>query len=244
MASFKTLLVAVAQADDVRSTRSWSQLFYSNFPDHIASNVMFRDSHFGQMPAYSIGLPNFRRDARLPFHLSIIEGDLAVVQQWLLCHPEYASTAAMDLAARAGQLHVVEFFHNRWMEGCTTDAMDFSALYGHLDIVMFLHQHRSEGCTTEAMDGAARRGHLAVVQFLHEHRSEGCTREAMTQAIERGNLDVVEFLAAHRSEGCYARAMNSVYAHDAYGAGDVVAYLESIHYTRIHDDDDESTVTT
>ncbi|OQR83057.1 hypothetical protein ACHHYP_15150 [Achlya hypogyna] len=123
-------------------------------------------------------------------------------------HGLAASRRAIDVAAWAGHLGLVELLHLRNFGGCSTLALDYAARGGHLEIVRFLHGHRSEGCTTEAMNWAANRGFLDVVQFLHFNRSEGCTKEALNWSAGNGRMDVVRFLHEHRSEGGTEYAMN------------------------------------
>lgn len=77
---------------------------------------------------------------------------------------------------------------------CTADAMDFAASAGNLEIVQYLHHNRSEGCTVDAMDSAATEDNLETVQWLHENRTEGCTDEAMDTAAAKGHLDMVKWL--------------------------------------------------
>ncbi|TYZ54585.1 hypothetical protein PybrP1_005063, partial [[Pythium] brassicae (nom. inval.)] len=132
------------------------------------------------------------------------------VMQWLHANrTEGCTTRAMDDAAGAGHLDVVQWLHANRTEGCTTRAMDRAAGAGHLNVVRWLHEHRSEGCTTDAMDDAASGDHLDVVQWLHEHRTEGCTINAMDQAATRGHLEIVEWLHEHRTEGCTTDAMDN-----------------------------------
>ncbi|DBA00045.1 TPA: hypothetical protein N0F65_003711 [Lagenidium giganteum] len=119
-----------------------------------------------------------------------------------------SSTDVMDVAARQGNLAIVEFLHRHRTEGCTTNAMDDAAEGGHLKVVRFLDTHRAEGCTTSAMDSAARNGYVAVVKYLHENRAEGCTSDAMDLAASMGMLEVVRYLHSHRTEGCTPLAMD------------------------------------
>lgn len=104
---------------------------------------------------------------------------------WLLqtrSHSTYFSRRAMELAAEAGHLKVVQYLHQHRHEGCTVETMNMAAQNGHLCVVQWLHSNRTEGCTARAMDMAAANGHLAVVQWLHENRAVGCTANAMNLA--------------------------------------------------------------
>ncbi|KAG3242646.1 hypothetical protein PI124_g12527 [Phytophthora idaei] len=129
---------------------------------------------------------------------------------------------AMDGAAAAGHLDVVNWLHVNRTEGCTTDAMDLAALNGHLEVVQWLDAIRDEGCTTNAMDEAATSGELTIVKWLHDHRMEGCTSAAMDGAASHGFLEVVKWLHENRGEGCSSAAMNGA---AACGALDVVKWL-------------------
>jgi hypothetical protein len=116
---------------------------------------------------------------------------------------------AMDDAAFAGHLHVVQWLHeNRW-EGCSTDAMDKAASNNHLHVVQWLHIHRTEGCTKNAMDMAAKNGHLDMVKWLHKNRKEGATVRAMDFAVQSGHFDILVWLHHNRAEGCSTDAMES-----------------------------------
>lgn len=102
-------------------------------------------------------------------------------------------------AKNTTSLELVQFLHaNLPPAGWSAAAMDAAAGAGCLDVVQFLHEHRTEDCTTRAMDNAAKAGHLDVVQFLHEQRTEGCSVVALMQAMANGHDDVVKFLYIHR----------------------------------------------
>ncbi|KAJ3280479.1 hypothetical protein HDU79_011691 [Rhizoclosmatium sp. JEL0117] len=104
------------------------------------------------------------------------------------------------LAAKAGNLHALEFLHTLQNVPFSPSVMDTAASNGHYDIVRFLQSNRNrEGCTTDAMDGASRIGDLRILRLLDEERSEGCTSYAMLWAIQSGRLDVVKFLVGTRN---------------------------------------------
>ncbi|KDO28921.1 hypothetical protein SPRG_05792 [Saprolegnia parasitica CBS 223.65] len=149
------------------------------------------------------------------------KGHVKVVQMLLLREDHRCTANALDLAARAGHLPMVQSLHTRGYEA-TWRAMDEAATRGHIKVVRFLHDVRREGCSTDAMDGAAANGHLNVVALLHDHRREGCTTRAMDEAAANGHLNVVDFLHRNRHEGCSTRAIDRASLH---GHVDVVRYL-------------------
>ncbi|EQC31981.1 hypothetical protein SDRG_10181 [Saprolegnia diclina VS20] len=161
----------------------------------------------------------------LPFthaiELGAWKGHVKVVQMLLLRKDHRCTASALDLAARAGHLPMVQSLHTRGYEA-TRRAMDDAATRGHIKIVRFLHDVRREGCSTDAMDGAAANGHLNVVAFLHDHRRESCTVRAMDEAAANGHLTVVDFLHRFRHEGCSTRAIDGASFH---GHLDVVRFL-------------------
>jgi len=129
---------------------------------------------------------------------------------------------AMNLAARAGHLHFMQWLHalpgaeNGMTVGCTTAAMDGAAATGHMNIILWLHVNRHEGCTAAAMEDAAARGDIDVVRWLHDNRWEFSadnpaaifTVSAMDLAAAQGHLHMVEWLHANRPEGPSSRAIN------------------------------------
>ncbi|OWZ15229.1 hypothetical protein PHMEG_00011166 [Phytophthora megakarya] len=124
--------------------------------------------------------------------VKILDGDVSV---------------ALDFAAEAGNVDVVQWLHSNRTDRCTVDAMDMAAANGHLDMVQWLHDHREEGCSSDAMDLAATNGFLPVVKWLHHHRQEGCSHRAMDGAAANGHLEVVKWLHSHRDEGCSKDAL-------------------------------------
>ncbi|KDO31753.1 hypothetical protein SPRG_03673 [Saprolegnia parasitica CBS 223.65] len=150
-------------------------------------------------------------------------GDLDMVH-FLHLHGAPCSKDAMDWAASAGHLHVVQYLHQHRREGATTDALDNAAKHGHLAVVEFLDRHRHEGATTKAMDEAAVHGHLEVVRYLHFNRREGCTKYGMDRAALEGHLRILEFLHSHRYEGCTVNAINWAAQH---GHLEIVRFLHT-----------------
>ncbi|GMF20947.1 unnamed protein product [Phytophthora fragariaefolia] len=158
-------------------------------------------------------------DTETHLHQAAARGGHLHVVRWMRTHlMERIESRAMDEAAAAGSLEVVEFLHQEWAEArlesnrtscsATARAMNGAASNGHLEVVEWLHENRSDGCTVDAMNRAAWNGHLDVVRWLHEHRSEGCTQQAMNMAAKGGHLEIVRFLHEHRREGCTYNAMD------------------------------------
>ncbi|KDO26351.1 hypothetical protein SPRG_08425 [Saprolegnia parasitica CBS 223.65] len=143
--------------------------------------------------------------------------------------PFWLSGLAIDVAAAAGQLELLQYFHNEHPTLIGSfRALDRAAGHGHGSVVRFLHQFRSEGASVAAMDDAAGNGHLDVVRFLHAHRGEGCTTAAIDRAAAAGHLHVVQFLLRHRSEGFTASAVASARGHD--GIACVLARYQYSHH--------------
>ncbi|KAJ8556759.1 hypothetical protein ON010_g9206 [Phytophthora cinnamomi] len=131
--------------------------------------------------------------------------------------------AAMDIAAKDGNLEILQWLHRNRSEGCTTDAMDFAAGGGDPETIQWLHGNRKEGCTVEAMNYTAGKECLGVVKWLHEHRSEGCTTKAIDTAAKKGHLNVVKWLSKERNEGCTTNAMDAAASN---------GHLKWLHYHR------------
>ncbi|OQR90240.1 hypothetical protein ACHHYP_05694 [Achlya hypogyna] len=140
------------------------------------------------------------KDPALPLHLSIIDGNLAHVTQWVMCGPDLCTSQTLELAAAAAEADILRLLVHRFPERMTLKAMDLVAMAGDLATLRWLHD-AGFGCTTAAMDGAAMNGHEDVVRFLHEARSEGCTVTAVNAAVARGHASIAEFLLTHRTEG-------------------------------------------
>ncbi|OQR88407.1 ankyrin repeat, partial [Thraustotheca clavata] len=105
---------------------------------------------------------------------------------------------AIDIAAKKGQLNMVQYLHKSGNTACTTNAMDRAAANEHFDIVQWLHENRTEGCISDAIDEAASRGHLKIIKFLYENRSEKSTESVMSLASRGGHLDVIKYLEQNR----------------------------------------------
>lgn len=63
----------------------------------------------------------------------------------------------LDVAARMGNVALVQFLHEHVRHGCLNLALGYAAEFGHLDIIKFLHENR-----TEATDSATCKHEYAV----------------------------------------------------------------------------------
>ncbi|CAN0285764.1 unnamed protein product [Ascophyllum nodosum] len=127
-----------------------------------------------------------------------LAADLGHLELMKARHREFRySVDAMDRAAKAGHVEILEFLWRLGQE-CTTKAMDSAAKEGHLEVIAWLQAKTTAGATKSAMDQAAASGHLSTLKWLHRYRREGCTVSAMNWAAEKGHLDVVEWLHHNR----------------------------------------------
>ncbi|KDO18532.1 hypothetical protein SPRG_16134 [Saprolegnia parasitica CBS 223.65] len=131
--------------------------------------------------------------------------------------------AAMDAAAKAGALEILEYLHAQRAEGCTARAIVNAAAKGHLDVVRYLLPHRMDDVGyAEALDKAAAKGHLNVVQFLLSHRSNVGTANALDGAARGGHEDVVAYLLA-QGRPCTSAAL------DGAADGGHLAIVQRLH---------------
>ncbi|OQR92661.1 hypothetical protein ACHHYP_03379 [Achlya hypogyna] len=169
----------------------------SNFPLLYADLEYIRrnTSSSGNVNNFALCLLNNDVAVGLPLHLAIVAGNLKHVRRLAAWQPAWVSTGAVSLAAKCGQLRILEHLATLPNGAPTKDTMITAAANGYLDVVQWLHAlPGGPGCTAEAMDCAAAYGHLDVVAFLHEHRSEGCTAQALLYAIRNGHASVVDYL--------------------------------------------------
>jgi hypothetical protein len=97
----------------------------------------------------------------------------------------------MDVAAKCGNLEMIEWLHSNSREGCTTRAMDEAAKSGNVGFVRWLHEHRTERCSANAP--------VSVELIVDPHAVEwlvanGLAQEAAMDAIESVQVDVVEWM--------------------------------------------------
>ena len=77
-------------------------------------------------------------------------------------------------AIEKGRLKLVQAFYRKGSIMLThADAIELAARNGHLHIIEWFHEikPRTGDWTTLVMDWAAHRGHLEVVKWLHENRN-------------------------------------------------------------------------
>ncbi|EQC33406.1 hypothetical protein SDRG_08921 [Saprolegnia diclina VS20] len=139
-------------------------------------------------------------DRALALHLSIVEGDVALVQRWLRWDPSLCTAATLELAAAASQGPILRLLLDQFPALATAKMMDLVAMAGDLALLIWLHEAGAV-CTSAAMDGAAMNGHGDIVAFLHSARTEGCTIAAATAAAVHGHASIVRFLLERRTEG-------------------------------------------
>ncbi|EQC29734.1 hypothetical protein SDRG_12506 [Saprolegnia diclina VS20] len=135
-------------------------------------------------------------DPALALHLSVVEGNLAIVEQWLRHKPALVTSATLELAAASSQGPILRQLLAWYPELATAKMMDLVAMSGDLALLRWLHE-TGASCTTDALDGAAMNGHLDVVIFLHEARHEGCTIVAPTAAVANGHAPILRYLLDH-----------------------------------------------
>ncbi|OQR80547.1 hypothetical protein ACHHYP_20873 [Achlya hypogyna] len=176
---------------------------YANVPELIAQHPLVAthlEATNGELPAQALFLPSSAPSPKLPFHLSILEGDVADVLGWVNYAPRWMEPDSLALAAACDHTAIVQTLLTHRPTTDATKAFDIAATRGNLSLVTWLHD-KGAACSTAAMDGAAANGHIKVVRFLHENRTEGCSADALSAAVAHGHLEVVSYLLAHRSEG-------------------------------------------
>ncbi|RQM21063.1 hypothetical protein B5M09_011130 [Aphanomyces astaci] len=153
-----------------------------------------------------------------PFAMDVAAsmGRVDIVEFLLTHRPQDASLheSAISISIVYGHMSILQFFHDRQVDGVfTPDMMDLAATYGHVHVLEFLHRHRPGlRMSMRAMESAAAGGHFAAVRFLHHHYDDHhlpCGPNVMDAAAIGGHLDIVRFLHLNRSEGCTRLAMNA-----------------------------------
>ncbi|KAF0718055.1 Aste57867_1933 [Aphanomyces stellatus] len=109
------------------------------------------------------------------------------------CPTDRCRPAFFRAMAECGNTRAMQWLkdHQPHDEGWTSTLMDVAARAGELEMVQWLHSHRSEGCTVDAVDDAAMKGHGQIVAFLLDHRSEGWSERGAREAMIRGYVDIV-----------------------------------------------------
>ncbi|EFA85741.1 hypothetical protein PPL_00971 [Heterostelium album PN500] len=126
-------------------------------------------------------------------------GDLPMLIK-LLRYGFSIDTGAMDEAAAAYQLHIVDYLHQNRTEGCSPHAINQASFNGYIEIVRYLSEKRKEGCSHIAMDGAIQNGHMELLKYLHANRTEGCSHVGIDKAIANNQFETVRFVVENRRE--------------------------------------------
>ncbi|EQC32469.1 hypothetical protein SDRG_09796 [Saprolegnia diclina VS20] len=200
--------IAVVQrlADAVQITRCFSQrpptAYLAHVPARFASlPYLQRYPHSTtKLPHHALFVSSDVYDRALAHHLSVVEGDVALVQRWLRWDASLCTSATLELAAAASQGPILRLLFEQFPALATPKMMDLVAMSGDLPLLLWLHE-AGVACTTAAMDGAAMNGHYDIVIFLHSARTEGCTIAAATAAAVNGHASIVRFLLEQRTEG-------------------------------------------
>lgn len=91
---------------------------------------------------------------------------------------------------------MVQWLHALNADGAfSSQAIDHAASAGHLEIVQFLLANRGEGFSCEAVNKAKMNGHACIVALLHriEHVREQFTRGLAHAIGVSGRVDVLEW---------------------------------------------------
>ncbi|OQR91249.1 hypothetical protein ACHHYP_04844 [Achlya hypogyna] len=218
------VLVIAAQVNiSNRCQDSHGNLVYlSNFPPPYADFEYMRRNMLssGNVNSFALCLLNSDVAVGLPLHLAIVAGNLNHVQRLAAWQPQWVSTGAVSLAAKCGQLRILQYLATLPNGAPTKDTMTYAAANGYLDIVQWLHSlPGGPYCTAEARDFAVANGHLDVVEFLDEHGLEWRTTQALRYAVRNGHASVVDYLLSQRSELVHTRPnyiFMSIYDFETY----------------------------
>ncbi|EQC30079.1 hypothetical protein SDRG_12140 [Saprolegnia diclina VS20] len=168
-----------------------------------------------RLPTYAIFVLPEAMDPALALHLSIVRGDMAIVEQWLRHALRLVTSSTLELAAASSQGPILRLLFERFRALATPKMMDLVAIAGDLTLLRWLHAAGAI-CTAAAMDGAAMNGHLDVVIFLHTARTEGCTIVAATAALRNGHAAIASFVLGHRAEGGVLPLLDYTFLHQQY----------------------------
>ncbi|KDO17124.1 hypothetical protein SPRG_17464, partial [Saprolegnia parasitica CBS 223.65] len=189
-----------------RTLSSYSYPLSSSHHVHVparfaSSPYLQRYPHPGTtLPYVALCVSPHSCNPALALHLSVVEGDVALVQRWLRWDSSRCTSATLELAAAASQGPILRLLFEQFPALATAKMMDLVAMSGDLELLIWLHE-AGVACTTDAMDGAAMNGHYDIVVFLHSARTEGCTFKAATAATVHGHASIVRFLLEQRTEG-------------------------------------------
>ncbi|KDO18760.1 hypothetical protein SPRG_15948 [Saprolegnia parasitica CBS 223.65] len=179
----------------------------SNLPMRFAAlPYLQRYSATTNLSNHALFVSPIKVDPALALHLCVVEGNMAIIEQWLRHKPALVTSGTLELAAASSQSAILRLLLARYPELVTAKMMDLVAMAGDLSLLHSLHEAGAI-CTTDAMDGAAMNGHLDVVVFLHEARYEGCTIVAPTAAVANGHAPIFRYLLEH----CVGRVAPSLF---------------------------------
>ncbi|ETL79021.1 hypothetical protein L917_20265 [Phytophthora nicotianae] len=189
------------------------------------------------------------KDYDEPLERAIRNGHLKCVEiiiRHFLNTRQRPRTCPIDVAAKAGRLEVVQFFHNfnpqyqfnselsgsdAWWSQ-SRDSFCGAAASGNLELVKWLHASGYDNGAKDAMDAAARAGHFDCVKWLHLNRQEGCSPYAMWSAAMRGQLPMVQWFHFIRAEEWAIQDMDWVARR---GHLDVIKWLDANKLWRCSD---------
>lgn len=198
----------------------------AHLPDHVNGEV--EQVLFGGLGGEGVFKAfigtTLREDGETGIFAAVKQGDVEKVKQLLDedaslldAKPEGATfrtdyrATPLILAAKWGQLHVVEVLVGRGAEinatnGCSYTALQHAARHGQADMVALLLRHGAEARVRDSLHAtplinAANQGHLGVVQTLARHvGQEGLDdvdmdhATALYKASDRGHGEVVRAL--------------------------------------------------
>ncbi|KAE9218238.1 hypothetical protein PF004_g13917 [Phytophthora fragariae] len=146
-------------------------------------------------------------------------GDLAAFKWLVAMFPECRVTVAVEEAAKAGQLHVLQWLLDKSRRRELTvfwgaKELFFAGKHGHLHVAQWLHEHTSPPPTHMffvTLEEAARNGDLDMVTWLCDvrgewspyaacERAEGCSAKAFVNATASGELEILKWLFANHRE--------------------------------------------
>jgi hypothetical protein len=110
---------------------------------------------------------------------------------------------AMLMAARCGNVEVLQWLHERGFGPIDDSVLLVAAHYGHLAVLKRLHEHASSNYAARAADAmriVAKNGHVATVQWICENCKSGVdVAPAMAGAARNGDLELVQWLHQHKT---------------------------------------------
>ncbi|KAE9101471.1 hypothetical protein PF010_g14432 [Phytophthora fragariae] len=158
-------------------------------------------------------------------------GDLAAFKWLVAMFPECRVTVAVEEAAKAGQLHVLQWLLDKSRRRELTvfwgaKELFFAGKHGHLHVAQWLHEHTSPPPTHMffvTLEEAARNGDLDMVTWLCDVRGEWSPYAAVLAA-GGGHLQVLQWLRTN----LFSSSSSSISMDDAAAGGhlDVLCWLQ------------------